>query len=49
LAISWNHHDFDVAQRQEATKPLYAAIDPHSSNSALSVMDGKGKALLQSR
>lgn len=28
---------------------LYAAIDLHSSNSVLGVMDGEGKALLQSR
>ncbi len=28
---------------------LYAAIDLHSSNSVLAVMDGAGKALLQCR
>ena len=28
---------------------LYAAIDLHSSNSVLAVMDGRGKALLQCR
>ena len=28
---------------------LYAAIDLHSSNSVLAVMDGEGKALLQCR
>ena len=28
---------------------LYAAIDLHSSNSVLAVMDGDGKALLQCR
>ena len=28
---------------------LYAAIDLHSSNSVLAVMDGEGKSLLQCR
>ncbi len=42
LAVRWNHHGFDVAQRQAAAMSLYAAIDPHSSNSMLAVMDGEG-------
>jgi transposase len=49
LAVRWNYHGFDVAQRQEAAMSLYAAIDLHSSNSVLAVMDGEGKALLQCR
>jgi transposase len=49
LAVRWNYHGFDVAQRQEAAMSLYAAIDLHSSNSVLAVMDGDGKALLQCR
>ncbi|MHB8387697.1 hypothetical protein [Metallibacterium sp.] len=40
---------FDVAQRQEAALSLYAAIDLHSSNNVLAVMDGDGKSLLQCR
>lgn len=39
----------DVAPRQEAATSLYAAIDLHSSNSALAVVDGQGTALLQCR
>jgi len=49
LAISWKYHGCDVAQRQEAPNPLYAAIDLHSSNSVQGVVDGEGKALLRSR
>jgi hypothetical protein len=45
LAVRWNYHGFDVAQRQEAAMSLYAAIDLHSSNSVLAVMDDEGKAL----
>jgi len=33
---------FNVAQRQEAAMSLQAAIDLHSSNSVLAVMDGDG-------
>jgi transposase len=49
LAVRWNYHGFDVAQRQEAAMSLYAAIDLHSSNSVLAVMDGEGKPALRCR
>jgi transposase len=39
----------NIAQRQEAAMSLYAAIDLHSSNSVLAVMNGDGKSLLQCR
>jgi hypothetical protein len=47
LAVRWNYHGFDVAPRQEAAMSLYAAIDLHSSNSVLAVMDGDGTPVLR--
>jgi hypothetical protein len=38
-----------VAPRQEAAMSPYAAIDLHSSNSVLAVMDGEGKPVLRCR
>lgn len=39
----------DVAPRQEAAMSLYAAIDLHSSNSVLAIMDDDGKPVLRCR